>query len=364
MSMAVGITMLIRLKRHFILLFLCSIMVFLSLWAIFHSQKSTLTMASVPKEAKISHSTNSYHGAVIPKQKELPLDFWHAVNESVIIAKNIMAKRQPVLVTLINNAYLPFVYSWLCNTIYMNIHEQILFITTDGQSKIRLNKDWPRVNVVSLPEETALNDNQAYSKVGYVKLMVKRTEILNSLLINNIEILLFEVDCLWISNPINDCRRRAMTNDVIVTCIAQMPSAIAGGFIYMKPTTATKKLWKRLTEKMRILGKEIKQKDPKKHVSESKNDQIFFMQLIQNRYANIKYHVLPWDFYPDGKWYTNIKNKQLKRPVIINNNWVIGNEKKIKRAKKWGHWFVDENFKCLMNDVDRVVNKGLYYQVH
>ena len=27
-------------------------------------------------------------------------------------------------------------------------------------------------------------------------------------------------------------------------------------------------------------------------------------------------------------------------PYVINNNWIIGNVPKIKRAKRWGHWFI------------------------
>lgn len=359
-------TMLNRLKRHFILLvLLCSVILLLSLWLIVHSHKTTWTkmISNVEVKKSLVKDITKQPNLTLtkPRQKNLPVNFWTSVNDSVTISKSIMDKRRPVLVTLINNAYLPFVYSWLCNTIYMNIHEQVLFITTDETSKNRLIQDWPRVNVVSLPVDNSLNGNQAYSKVGYVKLMVKRTEILNSLLMNNIEILLFEVDCLWISNPISDCKKHAISNDVIVTCIDRRPSSIAGGFIYMKPTPAMKKLWEKLTQKMRALGKEIQKKQFNKPVSESKNDQIFFMQLIQSRFAGIKYKVLPWDYYPDGKWYSMKKNKRDKiKPVIINNNWVIGNTKKLQRAKKWGHWFVDNNLKCIMKDVDKVVNKGIY----
>ncbi|XP_014782944.1 uncharacterized protein LOC106878281, partial [Octopus bimaculoides] len=200
------------------------------------------------------------------EQKKYPQNLQDVISQSVAIAKDIMKKHNLVLFTLINNAYLPLVYSWLCNTVNMGIHEQILFITTDAISKQKFEKDWPDVKVVVLPE-ASLNGNQAYSKVGYVKLMVKRTEILNSLLQNNIEILLFEVDCLWVSNPIDECKKIALEN---------------------------------------------------------------------------------------------LQDRKKKHVVIINNNWIVGNANKIKRAKKFGHWFIDDSMKCNMNQVDRVVNRGLY----
>ncbi|XP_036367437.1 UDP-D-xylose:L-fucose alpha-1,3-D-xylosyltransferase 3-like [Octopus sinensis] len=242
----------------------------------------------------------------------------------------------------------------------MGIHEQILFITTDAISKQQFEKDWPNVKVVVLPI-TSLNGNQTYSKVGYVKLMVKRTEILNSLLQNDIELLLFEVDCLWVSNPIDECKKIALKNDMIVTSIAGRKNTAAGGFIYMKPTKAVKTLLQELNSKVRRLGKEIKGKNNNKHVSKRKNDQVYLNELINKRFGGIKYEVLPFDRYIDGKWYEmKLENRQKKHVVIIHNNWVVGNAKKLKRAKKFGHWFIDDSMKCKMDQVDRVVNRGLY----
>lgn len=40
-----------------------------------------------------------------------------------------MENKRPLLVTLINNAYLPFTYSWLCNTKNMGIHNQVREVT-------------------------------------------------------------------------------------------------------------------------------------------------------------------------------------------------------------------------------------------
>ncbi|CAI9734454.1 Hypothetical predicted protein [Octopus vulgaris] len=294
------------------------------------------------------------------EQKNYSQNLQGVISQSVGIAKDIMKKHDLVLFTFINNAYLPFVYSWLCNTVNMGIHEQILFITTDAISKQQFEKDWPNVKVVVLPI-TSLNGDQIYSTVGYVKIMVQREEILNSLLQNDVELLLFEVDCLWVSNPLDECKKIALKNDMIVTSIAGRKNTAAGNFIYMKPTKAVKTLLQELNSKMRRLGKEIEGKDDNKLVSESENDQVYLMELINKRFGGIKYEVLPFDRYIDGKWYEmKLENRQKKHVVIIHNNWVVGNAKKLKRAKKFGHWFIDDSMKCKMDQVDRVVNRGLY----
>ena len=38
--------------------------------------------------------------------------------------------------------------------------------------------------------------------------------------------------------------------------------------------------------------------------------------------------------------------------VVLQNNWIIGNEAKMNRAKEWGQWFVTE-------DGDRCIEKDL-----
>ncbi|GAB1597720.1 UDP-D-xylose:L-fucose alpha-1,3-D-xylosyltransferase 1-like [Argonauta hians] len=335
-----------RFKRYFV--FLCFFM-FISVFVF-------VGMKFRPK----NYIKNETKVPLIKMKTKSPENIGDVIQETVTIAKEIMKKHNVVLFTFINNAYLPFVYSWLCNTVHMNVHKQTLFITTDFISKEKFKRDWPDVKVVVM-HEASLNGNQSYSKVGYIKLMVKRSEVLNSLLQNNIEILLFEVDCLWVSNPIDECRKRALKNDIVVTCIAGIKTSIAGGFLYMKPTKPTKTLWAELNKKMRHLGHEIDKKDDKSSVSEAKNDQMFLMRLIQNRFGGIKYEVLPYDSFTDGKWYLmKFEERKKKKVIILNNNWVIGNTVKINRAKKFGHWFIDNSMKCNMTQVDIVVKQGLY----
>jgi hypothetical protein len=49
-----------------------------------------------------------------------------------------------------------------------------------------------------------------------------------------------------------------------------------------------------------------------------------------------------------GVWYSNAKVRaQHPTPSVILNNWIIGNDKKIERAKKWRHWFLDSKNQCI-----------------
>ncbi|KAK3085471.1 hypothetical protein FSP39_003923 [Pinctada imbricata] len=261
------------------------------------------------------------------------------------MALDISKEHTFVMVTLINAAYIPFTLSWLCNTKHMNINQHVLFLTTDEQTDNMLKKYWPGVKSVVL-QGIDSKGNETYSQVGYVKLMVKRTEALMSILEENVPIFLFEVDCLWLKNPVPFLLTH-QNFDIVSTKVSNRDSVIAGGFLYLSPNESTKRLWKELTRRMIALYNKIRALPPMKLISEGDNDQQYLSALIRNKYKGIKVKLLDAMDFPDGQWYKLSKEKrQLSKPYIINNNWVVGNFEKIKRAKKWKHWFLKEDNTC------------------
>ena len=78
--------------------------------------------------------------------------------------------------------------------------------------------------------------------------------------------------------------------------------------------------------------------------------------LFYCRYNDIRVKELPLETYADGKWYEKPAAERIaSHPLIINNNWVLGNEKKKQRAIQWGHWFVKDDLTCDMTQVKKVV---------
>ncbi|XP_041349561.1 UDP-D-xylose:L-fucose alpha-1,3-D-xylosyltransferase 3-like [Gigantopelta aegis] len=263
-------------------------------------------------------------------------------------AKQINARGLPVLLALVNKAYLPFVYSWLCNTMYMGIHRQVLFITTDSYSEKKITKDWPDVGAFTVLDLDELSGAQEYSKVGYVRLVVRRTEITLTLLKERIKLLLFEVDCLWFANPLSLCEKEAKGYDIVAASVSNRPGMVGFGFLYMLPTNTMIAFWELHTHsgcRSRTLAG-------------SEADQPYLNRLIKAKYAGIKVNMLPLNLLADGWWY-NLSDKEKKniKPLIVNNNWVVGNKGKIQRAKRFGHWFwIEESGKC----DTKLVNKTVY----
>lgn len=278
------------------------------------------------------------------------------ISSVVKVAKTVSKFNGSVLVSVVNDAFLPFAYSWLCNTKSMNVHKSVLVITTDVVSKQRLNTDWPDVSVVRL-DLNIPPGNQEYSRAGYVQIMIKRTEILLELLKADLEILLLEFDFMWFSNPIPRLQKMKGV-DFLVNPVSSEDVVFNGGFLYMFPTERSKVLWKRLTAMMRELGQQLEKKSNTFEVSPDDNDQVYFSTLIKQRYANVTTGELPLDTYADGKWYELTEQERKSKPaVVISNNFVLGNANKIQRAKKWRHWFLRDDCTCDLDLVNRMVHR-------
>ncbi|XP_070206104.1 uncharacterized protein [Littorina saxatilis] len=269
------------------------------------------------------------------------------------VVRAIYRRYGVVLFTMVNDAYFPFTASWCCNTAPMtNVHHRALFLTTDRTTGQRLTKRWPDVTVVTL-NSSRFSGSQEYSKAGYVRMMVERTRYILHLLEAGVRLLLFEVDCVWLSDPVPALLARHAEGDILATKVTGR-EVTAGGFLLLNPTTATVKLWRRLTDKRDSLYRRLEKRKNFAAVSEGDNDQQYFTSLVRGKFAGIKVVYLPSDLFPDGKWYQlPAGERSLKpRPVLINNNWMVGNAAKIKRAQAFGHWFWNERV-SLMTLVSR-----------
>jgi len=59
------------------------------------------------------------------------------------------------------------------------------------------------------------------------------------------------------------------------------------------------------------------------------------------KYKDLKVKVLDIDLFPCGKrWYAAPGNgNKVKDPYMVHYNWIVGANEKIKRMKKYGHWY-------------------------
>jgi hypothetical protein len=103
---------------------LFSVLTFMMMFIGYLGWNNPYLLANYSRESDnyfISRSSSSTNNKANQKEAEI-LD-----GEVIRILNviNLMENKKPLLVTLINNAYLPFTYSWLCNTKDMDVHKQV-----------------------------------------------------------------------------------------------------------------------------------------------------------------------------------------------------------------------------------------------
>lgn len=240
----------------------------------------------------------------------------------------------------------------------MTIFCQVLIIVTSQQTKHDLLKISPDLNIAVIPIGESLQTDQDFSQVGYIRIMIRRTEIMSALLQNGIETLLFECDFLWIKNPLEILYSHRSKYDMVFIGNSKLPNTINGGFMYMFPTKKTKAVLAELNNMMQNLGETIKNHRIWKLQSPFENDQFYLSKLVNDRFAGINTIVLPLSDFEDGKWYSYSKDmRAMINPYVIHNDWLSGNKNKIARVKKWGHWFLKDDNTCDYELVKKTLNQ-------
>ncbi|XP_070204013.1 uncharacterized protein [Littorina saxatilis] len=313
-----------------------------------HFKPKNLTQGfPVVKDASFSLSR---WGAALTNSSSVSRKVSSDMKTSIQIARDIYHTHGVVLFTMVNDAFFPFAASWCCNTAPMNnVHHRALFLTTDQMTGQRLSHLWPNITVVTL-NSSQYAGSQEYSKAGYVRMMVERTRYILHLLEAGVRLLLFEVDCVWLSDPVPALLARHAEGDILATKVTDL-DVTAGGFLLLNPTKATVKLWRHLTDKMDSLYRRLQNSQDAADVSEADNDQQYFTLLVRKKFAGVRVVHLPAELFPDGKWYKLPASERSSkpRPFLINNNWVVGEAAKMRRAKRFGHWFWNDEGKGSCN---------------
>jgi hypothetical protein len=107
--------------------------------------------------------------------------------------------------------------------------------------------------IVVISVDKSMHGAQKYSHAGYVRLVIRRTQILMALLENDIETFMFEVDCLWIRNSVPLLHSHAGQYDIVFNGVSNAGQRISGGFLYLFPTQPTKDVFVELNKMLLIL---------------------------------------------------------------------------------------------------------------
>ncbi|XP_056022993.1 uncharacterized protein LOC125673039 [Ostrea edulis] len=275
----------------------------------------------------------------------------------VRVAKEIAQVEGLVMLTFMNTAFQPFLANWMCHTKSMVRQSQILVIVTEQNIKNEIRTLYPKLNVVCLSNFKLINEKQKYCSAGFMRIGIYRTIVVNWMIQENIPVFLFELDAVWLQNPLPfliDTEPYDLA--IIPTYDKSFEAAI--GFYYMRASKRMKQFWRELIRRLIDLKNMFSCLRNEDLVRERDNDQMVLHDMIKEHYKNIMIYFLPLDRFIDGKWYWNPDTRTLRDAFILNFNFIIGVDNKIIRAKNFEHWFVsDDNVTCLPHRYTRFRNQ-------
>eukprot|EP00961_Rhodomonas_salina_P240202 3245450-Rhodomonas_salina.2 len=266
---------------------------------------------------------------------------------------------QFLFVSMGNAAFVPLIQNWLCNTAGMaGVHERTLFLFSDdtGVDLLQANPFRPVCLSVTNATEASSGTNRDldYDTLGYWKATQHRVHVVRRLLENDVPILLFEPDALWVSNPLTD---PCLWTEADLIGFEDNNGVLGFGWLQILPTQHIKNLFRDLVLDVDMALTPFSGSSLTRVVHIS-GEQDLLYKLLQFRhwdqksYASLQIQLLRATKYASGRWYDGgrggdglqerRKGKQEGKPFVINNNWIVGNKAKISRAKRWGHWFVQD----------------------
>ena len=145
---------------------------------------------------------------------------------------------------------------------------------------------WPKVLVNAIHQgNVTLKGRQTFNSVGYVRMMVRRTELLNELLRSGISFVLFETDFVWFENPVPDFVELAFKDslDLVGTKSAAPEQIMCGGFIYFRNTYRTRAVWAEVLRLMHVLDARMNALDNKDKNPKHENEQRYLNTLLKVR---------------------------------------------------------------------------------
>ncbi len=240
--------------------------------------------------------------------------------------KNVALFKGTLVVTFINSAWISLARNWVCSASKVGLQPNILLVSLQpGVCKQMVGiacYEYPNASIVGT----------TFGKKDYQELVTKRTELLLKLLSCGRNIVFVDADIVFIKNPIPYLEKKAMNKDILFQAdsiavplvdyiIPYFLHYVCGGFIYMKPNLATKRLW------LSVLQYQ-------KHYFW--NDQGGLNVCIRHHTQQVAWSTLDSDRFPNGQQYF-VYSQRSNRNLIVHANHLMGLEK-VMRLISAGIW--------------------------
>ena len=247
-----------------------------------------------------------------------------------------------VYVMFINKAFVNMGKSWICNIRSMNasVLDNVLVIV-DGSDTLHELASIDS-NIHYFIYKSKFKHKADFGTYLYYRIVLERLFVQNMILQSGSSTMIIESDQTWFSDITNVISSKFRSGFAIVAGDerSHLPnktqSYICGGFYGIASTSETKIFFDNY---VRIHNISLSRYENSTRKIGIENDQALLSRLVQSENMNV--HWFDACEYTNGIWYTSETfRRSCMSPIILHNNYVVGNLAKEERAKQLGHWFV------------------------
>ncbi|KAA8498853.1 UDP-D-xylose:L-fucose alpha-1,3-D-xylosyltransferase 3 [Porphyridium purpureum] len=340
-------------------------------------------------ENQVANAALDLTGTAMSKSSDTMLRCRHGIKHFTMntnLAEFSHRHNNSVVLSLVSRSFLGMLNSWHCNTAghQWTLPGLVLLAYGDAQFLSLLRRSYPHALIVDISEreevgETSVEtEERKFGTWSYWRLMHRRAVVVRTLVNMGISVLLFDLDQVWLQNPLPNLvdMHRQSKCDVIGALNSR--NEIGGNFLFFSGSSQSALVAGLVASKfesaLAVARARMKTEPHPSRRIDVENDQSIISriltQTLSSRFESVfawlfrkasfpplywlladttRFCALPVGTVVDGTWYTNSKAQHaFERPVVVNNNFIIGLDAKISRAKSFRHWFVaDDNTTCL-----------------
>jgi len=273
------------------------------------------------------------------------------VNVLIHTAKKMSQESGFVYLMFLNFAFLDLAKSWICNTksLGLDTHKQTIFITSNYITTRNLLTFDPGIYIFTFP--SFWGEAASFGSYAYYNVVLDRMKVQNTLIQNGVSIFIIEADQVWLGDPLPNIREGFQNGDLVVVHEGMYGKLkqFCGGFYGVKSTEKIRTFFEKyLFDYARSLHA-YDGRDPP--IGVFHDDQIVLTEKAHEE--EIMFDFLENCTYVTGLWYLKKSSVQsdevcpTSEVKVVHNNYIIGTEAKVDRAKQFDHWFLNSKGMCL-----------------
>ena len=250
-----------------------------------------------------------------------------------------------VTVLYTNVGYVQMTKNFVCNILALDPEQisRFVFISSSKTVTWELTNFDKRLKVVTI--STSSRD-ASYGTFDYFRITLDRLVLQNYLIQRGLNVFVVEADATWFSADVFKRIAAELQHFDFVTTDDYFNEGeynlVSAGFLACKSTPFTQLFFRNYVEGYRKQLLQLRRRQGKLSLP---GEQVHMTHRLRESHLRVSW--LDVCRFSSGKWYNSSQLRQrCPHPEVLQNNWIVGNDAKMQRARQWQHWFLNEYGVC------------------